>query len=294
MLRRLIPIVAAAVLAIVPGAGAAEPAKPAFDGLIELTGTNGYHLSGLIVSANGIGQVTLFVGRAGEAATYTARGEGTTDSLDVDFGRLGKVDVEVRPTGKNETFPRECGGHKPVTVPATELVGSIEFHGEGGFTDATATNLPLRLAPLLNLICGHGLGVTTTSASHFRGVLLRAKKAGGPKLEIEQNHPGAPVFYEAAVHEKEGPVAVTRAVRGHLGAGALRFDPSLEAASFTGAAPFTGKATYSGRTPSIMASPGTGTWRGSLKVDFPGAAAVPIAGPGFKASVVHAHRTESR
>jgi hypothetical protein len=296
MLRRLIAIVAVgAVIAIVPGAVAAEPVKPAFDGLIEMRGTNGYHLLGLVASFNGIGQVTFFVHKTGEQAIYTARGEGTANSVDIDLGRLGRIDVEVRPTGQDETLHSQCGGQgKTTTVPASELVGTVEFQGEEGFTEASAANLPLRLEPLLGLVCGSGLGIGTTSGSHVHGVLLKAKRAGGPSLEIQQNHPGASVFYEAAVHEKEGGVAVSRTVRGHLGAGAARFDPSLGAASFTGASPFTGQASYIGRTPPGETRPGTGTWRGSLKVDFPGKADVRLAGPGFQASIVHARRTESR
>jgi opacity protein-like surface antigen len=296
MLRGLIAALAAvAMFAVVPVATAAEPVKPDFDGVIELSGTNGYRVFGLVASFNGIGQVSLFVGKAGEEAIYTARGEGTANGLDVDFGSLGKVDVELRPTGKNETLHSKCGGKgKAVTIPANELVGTIEFHGEEGFTEFAATRTPLQIRPLLNIVCGGMFSVGTTSGSHVGGVQLKAGTAGNPSLLIQQNHLGARVFYEAKMHEKEGRVQVSRTVTGRLGAGAIRYLPSLESASFTAASPFSGRATYAGRTPPREARPGTGTWRGSLKVDFPGHAGVPIAGPGFKASIIHARRTESR
>lgn len=296
MLRRVIAVVTAvAVLAVVPGAIAAEPVKPAFDGAISLHGTNGFGVFGLVSSAGNVGRVALFVEKAGESAVYSARGEATANSIDVDLGPLGKVDVEVRPTGNSETLSSECGGKgKKVTIQATELVGTIEFHGEEGFTEFSATNAPLQIRPLLNLVCGTPFGVLTTSGSHVGGVQLKAKTSRGPSLLIQQNHPGARVFYEAKMQEREGTVQVSRSVSGHLGAGAIRYDPDLGSASFAAASPFTGSATYKGRTAPSEIRPGTGSWRGSLKVDFPGHAGVPLAGPGFKATIIHAHRTESK
>ena len=295
MLRRVIAVVAAvAALAIAPAAIAAEaPPKLAFDGAIELSATNGFHVFGLVASFEGKAQVSLFVGKAGETAVYTARGVGTANGVAVDFGSLGKVDLEVRPTGENETVHSKCGSPKTATVPGSEFVGTVEFHGEEGFTEFSASHLPLRFKPLFDLICP-GVSIGTTSGSHVRGVLLKAKTPNSPSLLIQQNHPGARVFYEAKMHEKEGPVQVSRTVSGHLGAGAVRYAPTLESASFAAAPPFTGTATYAGRTSPGETSPGTGTWRGSLKVDFPGHPGVPIAGPSFKASIVHAHRAESR
>lgn len=280
-------------MAVVPGAVAGEaPPKLTFDGAIEMRATNGYHVFGLVASFEGKAQVSLFVGKAGEEAIYTARGVGTENSVAVDFGSLGKVDLEVRPTGGNETI-RSCGGKgKPTTIPASEFVGTLEFHGEEGFTEFSATNLRLRLEPIADLVCG-GVTIGTISGSHVGGVQLKAKAANGPSLLIQQNHPGARVFYETRIHEKEGTVQVSRQVRGHLPAGSIRYAPSLVSASFAAPSPFTGKATYVGRTPPGETRPGTGTWRGSLRVDFPGHADVPVAGPGFKATIVHAHRTES-
>jgi hypothetical protein len=64
--------------------------------------------------------------------------------------------------------------------------------------------------------------------------------------------------------------------------------PSLTTAAITGTGSSSGKGTYGqtrrGKNPS-------GTWRGNLKVDFPGRARVSIAGPGFKASLTHPFRT---
>jgi hypothetical protein len=265
-----------------------------FDGAIEMRATNGYHVFGLIASFEGKAQVSLFVGKGGEEAIYTGRGVGTENSVAVDLGPLGKVDLEARPTGRSETI-HPCGGKaKPTTVPGSELVGTLEFHGEEGFTEFSATNLPLKVDVLARLVCGSPVGIGTTKGFGVEGVALGVKGPRGPSLLIQQNHRGAKVLYEASMHEKEGTVQVSRSVRGHLPAEALRYAPSLETASFAASSPFTGSATYAGRTPPSETHPGTGTWRGSLRVDFPGHAAVPLAGSAFKATIVHAHRTETR
>jgi hypothetical protein len=86
---------------------------------------------------------------------------------------------------------------------------------------------------------------------------------------------------------------VERYVGGRLGAGALSYAQSLGSAVFTGAGPFEGEATYTGVHPPRGSHPGSGTWRGDLKVNFPGAA-VRLAGPGFSATIIHAHRSASR
>lgn len=289
----LAAVMAFAVMVVVPGATAAEPPKPVFDGAIELSGSHGFHVFGFVLSDGKVGHVLLIAGKRGEAASYEARGEGSANGVDIDLGSLGKIDVEVQPSGKTETIHEGCGGkRKAIRVAGTELVGTIEFHGEEGFTEFETTHTPLLLQPLLGLVCG-AAGTGTESGNGVPGVEVTAGTAGGPSLLVEQNRPGAPVFYEANEDEKQGSVRISRSVRGHLGAGALRYDPSLATASFSAASPFTGKATYAERSPPTTFGPGFGTWRGSLKVDFPGDKGARVAGAGFKASIIHARRTES-
>ncbi len=67
--------------------------------------------------------------------------------------------------------------------------------------------------------------------------------------------------------------------------------PSLKLAkNRPGAAPFSGSAAYLGKSLPSVRRPGKGSWQGNLTVDFPGHADVPIAGPGFKASIYPVHR----
>lgn len=88
-------------------------------------------------------------------------------------------------------------------------------------------------------------------------------------------------------------MTIDRVVGGRLAGAAFDFSPTLTKASFTPGAPFAGSATYSGFHPPRGTHPAHGTWRGNVKVDFPGRADVPLSGPGFKAAIVRAKRTES-
>jgi hypothetical protein len=150
----------------------------------------------------------------------------------------------------------------------------------------------LRLKPVLNLVCGTS-GYGEDFGPRAPGVRIRVRQKLGPKLQLNQNHRGAGVIYGVEIAEQEGAVRVKRSVGGRLGAGALSYAPSLGSATFTGAGPFEGEATYAGVHPPESTHPGSGAWRGDLKVDFPGAAGVRLAGPGFTASIIGARRTES-
>lgn len=294
MLRKALAAATASMLLLaVPVATAAEPAPKGIAGAFELQGTNGYGLMGLIGSTGKVGVLTLFVGKKGREATYFARGEVTKEGARFDLGKLGEVDFTTQPTGQMETVHPSCG--KPVTVEGEEYVGTFEFHGEEGFTEATATSTPLRLKPILDIVCP-GFSVSQTSGGLGRGVRLDVHRKKGPSLELERNHEGARVFYEARVSETSGTAKVERSVSGHLASGSLEVDQSLSKATFAAGSPFAGKGTYVGVHPPnlVRAKPGKGTWRGSLKVDFPGRAGVRLAGPGFSASIIHATRQESR
>ncbi len=147
---------------------------------------------------------------------------------------------------------------------------------------------------MTELVCGELTVEGHEGGDGVRGAGLAIKRKGGPKLKLAQNRPGARVFYSAHMREKEGSVTVERDVNGYLGGSALTFAPSLGTAHFAPAAPFSGSATYAGKSLPTVRRPGTGPWRGNLTVDFPGHADVPLAGPGFKASIYAVHRDKPR
>jgi hypothetical protein len=295
MLRRLISsLLAAVALAalLAPAASADETLGKGLEGSFTLKGTHGFEVKALIASygEGDMGQLVLFVGKTNQQAIYIAKGTVTKESVDFDLGALGEVKVAVQPTGKKETLTSKCEGGEKQTIEGAEYVGTIAFHGEEGFTEAAATRAPLSLTPLNELLCP---AITTEGhegGDGLRGAGLAIKRKGGPSLKLAQNPPGARVFYSANMKEKEGTVSVERSVGGYLASSALTFAPSLKTAHFTGAAPFSGSAAYIGKSLPSVSSPGKGPWRGNLTVDFPGHADVPIAGPGFKASIFAVHR----
>jgi hypothetical protein len=176
-------------------------------------------------------------------------------------------------------------GGEPVPAEGLEYTGTIELHGEEGFTEANTTRARLNLKPILEIVCP-GPAEGGTSNPDAAAVQLEARSKGGPKLGVAQKRPGARVFYSASVEEREGSLRVERRVAGALSAVSFHAAPSLASATVTGSGSLNGKGTYGqtrrGKNPS-------GTWRGNLKVDFPGRARVPVAG--FKASLTHPFST---
>jgi hypothetical protein len=289
MLRRVISSLLAAVafaVLLAPAASADEPLKQGLEGSFALKATNGYKLSALIGSTGeGNGLLILSVARKGGGATYLAHGEVTKEHVHFDLGSLGLIDLAVHQTGRKETVTPSCG--EPVSAEGLEYTGTIEFHGEGGFTEASATRARLNLKPIIDIVCP-GPAEVGTSNLNAAAVQLEASLKRGPKLGFAQKRPGARIFYSASVEEREGSLRVERRVAGALSAQSFHAAPSLATATVTGTGSLSGKGTYAqtrhGKRP-------RGTWQGNLKVDFPGRAGVRIAGPGFKASLTHPFRT---
>lgn len=284
-------VVALALVLAAPMAIAAEPAAEGIQGAFQLVGTHGYRLTGVIMTTGRSGTLLLYVQKKGETAKYIAHGEATTEGADFELGALGTVDVVLRKSGRMETVRLDCG--KAFKAEAVEYVGRIEFHGEGGFTEATATSTPLAYKPLGELICSGGT-VSESIGGTGSGFKLRATKKSGPSLVIQRNRAGDKVHYEARVKEKSGKVTVNRFAFGRLASGSLSVERGYEAVSFSGRGPFSGRATFAMTRPPRAGTRDIGTWRGDLTVDLPGRPHLRLAGPGFSASTMHAIRRESR
>ena len=184
------------------GASSVAAAEPVFapGGAILLSGTHGYKLEAMFGAKDGQGGMELFVDSRGKEAIYEAKGEVTPERIDIDLGSLGKFDLERRPTGRTETI-HSCG--KATKEPGYEFVGTIEFHGEEGFTDVVANQAKLSWLALLQPICG-----VSVSGEDFGpgtpGIRLKVRRKQGPELQLSQNRPGAAVDYFAQVEEREG------------------------------------------------------------------------------------------
>jgi hypothetical protein len=247
----------ALLIATAPASASREGDAGGF-AVFNLKASNGYSMQVIAASEAGFehGKVLIWLIRKNSFATYFAPATVTDTTVEADLGPVGK----------------------------------IEFHGEEGYTDVTATRLPLSLHPYIDSICG-GVGITEIAGSGIPGARLTAtarKRLGRVSLQVNQNHPGARVKAQASIYEKRGRIQVYRAVEGTYSATAFHFDPQLRSASLTPPAPFAGSALFR-RDAKAM-----NRWTGNLAVDFPGNSHVSLTGAGFETHLRHANLSESR
>ncbi|HEY3552160.1 MAG TPA: hypothetical protein VGK66_00590, partial [Solirubrobacterales bacterium] len=143
------------LVALLPASGASgAPRTPRFEGFgttFELQGSNGYEIWVAAYSRrrDGQGWVSISVGGKHAFTTYRAparvRGEAARDttatSIEADLGKLGRVDLLLNRSGREESFRYRCGGPK-VTYEPGVYEGTFEFAGEGGYTGAVASSIP--------------------------------------------------------------------------------------------------------------------------------------------------------
>lgn len=93
------------------------------------------------------------------------------------------------------------------------------------------------------------------------------------------------MLFEATLKEAWDGIRIERTVSGRQPAAAFDYDPLLRTATVQPSAPFSGVASFHrGAAP-------TNRWTGTLSVDFPGKANVPLTGGAFSVHAVHARRT---
>jgi hypothetical protein len=283
----------------IPASAAPERVDEGAVGGFELKGTNGNRILVLAEAppgAGGKGEVLLVVGRKGSAALYDAPAtvtptlapetiepslNGLATSIQADLGPLGKIAVELKPSGTTETDRSRCG--KPLTHAAGTYEGAIEFHGEEGFTDATATAVPLSLRALVALACVQN-GPSEARGGKLPGAALTATSRtaeGHLALQVNQNRPGARVALSATLSENRGGIKIRREVAAMAPGSAFTFDPKLLTASLNPPSPFSGTATFR-----RSAAPAN-RFSGSLTVDFPGNSNISLTA-GAHAHLVHA------
>jgi hypothetical protein len=281
----VIAIVAAALLA--PATATALDSDLKGSAIFRLQASNGYSILVLAASerADGRGDLALIVHRGGDSAVYSAPATVTPTKLDADLGALGRISLDVVPSGREKTLRSRCGG-EPVTYEPDFYRGSFEFHGEEGFSEARAERLPEYARFWLEFGCGGDSFGEATGAGRPGARLLvrRGKRHHRLRLQVNQNRPGARTVFEAEVTEKRGPIEIARTSSGRLASDAFRYDPLLRTATLAPPPPFSGHATFHRNAPPAN------RWSGNLTVDFPGRSNVPLTGPGLHADVVPARR----
>jgi hypothetical protein len=291
------------LVALVPATGASGAlSKARFEGFgttFELQGTNGYEVwvSAYSRRRDGRGWISIGVGGKHAAAIYRAparvRGEAERDStataIDADLGKLGRVDLLLNRSGREESFRWRCGGPKETYEPGT-YEGTFEFEGEGGFTRAAAISVPF--APGSFFLRGdcNGGGYGESRGAGIPGARLKGLSFAHDRIlafQVNKNSRHSRVVYSASLREQKEGVRIYRTIEGTAGPGAFRFDPDLDSATLSPSSPFSGSATARKEPKSLLL-----TWQGNLTLAFPGHT-VPLAGPGTYVNLQHAHFTRS-
>jgi hypothetical protein len=268
--------------ATVQGDEAQEPSVTAF----RLQASNGYVLFAIAVAPTSgeEGELALYLSRGTRSVvTYAAPATVSPTTIDADLGKLGRISVHRVPTGRTKTVRRGCKPGRTKRVATARYEGTIEFHGEEGFTDVSATAAPLEYVYFClveeggrspgKTLPGARLDVEKNRFEHYR-------------LEFDalQWRTGAKTLLAAEVEEHRGEMEIHRATWTSASTSALRFDRRLRTATVRPPAPFAGHGTFHADAPRAR------QWTGNLTVNFPGHADVPVTGPGFSASLDHPRR----
>jgi len=269
-------------VALVPAA-VADESVDLVAGTFEMKASHGYTL-GVTAGPDpfhpGKGRVTIALRRGGSSAEYSAPANLTPTSIDADLGSLGRISVNFVPSGVAARHS-VCG--KPRTFESGAYEGEIAFHGEGGYADAAATKVDGLVGPWTNFFC-IGSGPAETSGPGIFGARLRVRTPGqgnGFFLQVDKNHRGARVPFYVVTGDQRGAISAVRTVEGMAAPGAFTFDSRLQTASLALPAPFSGRAEFN------RDAARSGQWSGSLSIDFPGLADMPLTGPSTRAELVH-------
>jgi hypothetical protein len=251
-----------------------------------LQASNGYELLALtapLVAGEG-GIAIYLVDPQSALVHYTAPATVTRTTIDADLGKLGRISVTRVPTGRTKTVRQGCGRKSTKQVAAERYEGIIEFHGEEGFADVSATSAPVEHWT----VCVSGEEGGRPPGKRLLGARLDVERRNDarPRLEFDavQRRPGAKTLLSIEVEEERGEIGIYRAIWNWASPDALRFDPQLRTATLRPPAPYAGFGRFRSNAPRAK------QWTGNLTVDLPGRADVPLAGPGLWADLEHPSR----
>ncbi len=276
-------------------ASAARPLEITEPPSFELQGSNGYTIqvgaSTPGPAAYGLnrrhGEIGVDVRRGNESVSYAAAAKVTPTSIHADLGKLGRIDLVLNKSGVEKTVRNKCLRKGETYEPAT-WEGTIELHGEGGYTQARATEaeaLPGLLLFTRGIGCQGGGGSGESRGGNDPGARLAGVSyADGRELkfQLNKNGPGGKTIFAASLRERRDRIRIFREVTGTAPASAFSFDPQLRTATLHPPAPFSGVAILKRRPNAI--SP---LLSGGLKLAFPGRT-VGLTGASVHVSLVHA------
>lgn len=288
-------LIATVLAACLPAAALAEGEEDTGGfGAFRLEASNGYKVTVLASSRPGFehGEAIVWVTGRNAGVFYLAPATVTATTIDADLGAVGRISVDFEPVGQPERIHSDCDKGGSAKVQPGFWVGTVELNGEEGFTHAEATRVKSIVSPFIEIVCGDGVGIGEATGRGLPGARLVARSAAKKHtvfLQVNQNRPDGPVYLEASLEERRrGGLIVSREIERRYAGDAFSFDPQLQSAVLDPPSPFSGRAAFNRH-----AKP-RNEWTGSLTLDFPGRANVPMAGGRFKAALWHAKRTEEK
>jgi hypothetical protein len=279
----------AVVLGVVPATAstASQRAVVAKDqllipGAFRLSGSNGYtlYVIGLGSREGEAGSVLIFAFAKGKGASYRAPATVTETAIQADLGELGEISVSFHRTGLPTSVP--CG-KRTIRFDSGLYEGRIAFDGEEGYTSAEATSVPGNIDYFL---AGCEEGVISETffgggpSRRLPGAALFVRNPGlGPELSVTKMRAGAAASVEAWTREFANGISIERYASLRVPSGAFKYDRRLRTATLRPPAPFTGSAHFD------LAKKAGRRWSGSLAVDLPGRAGLPLTGPSLRATL---------
>jgi len=267
-----------------PGFASAAAATLPAPGVFAVTASNGYVIDVLGAEARkGRPASVLVVARRGDdEALYSTRATVTEESIQADLGELGEIAVSFHRSGQAKAVRSRCGRPRAVKVDSGVYEGTINFHGEQGFTDVEATTAPGDVKFLLGLLCP---GPSGRTGHNLPGAELDVQSASpfDPSLSVTKNTPGAPAHFEVAVLEKHDGIVISRFAGLVAPAKSFKYDTRAQTATVKPPAPFSGSAAFR-----HAANP-MSRWSGNLTVDLPGRSDVLLTGFPQRSRLIPAH-----
>lgn len=223
------------------------------------------------------GQVLVRAATRRGSVTYHFPGIVEEGSIQADLGAYGSISVKFGPISGGMGVAEE-GCDRGLSSASGYYEGTISFHAKG-LTSVEASRAKGDDGLALSVLCADEV------ASEWRsqpGTYLEV--SGGPTaptMTVMQSERGGPTLIQASISESRGGIAIERSVSLAASLGAFRHR-RVKSATINPPAPFSGSATFQreGRRTS---------WRGDLRVDFPGRPGVALTGQGIRARLTRAH-----
>ncbi|HVO56052.1 MAG TPA: hypothetical protein VMT37_16710 [Solirubrobacterales bacterium] len=184
-----------------------------------------------------------------------------------------------------------CAG-KPAPYQPASYVGTVEFHGENGYTDVSASTVAIEYPALFRLFCGLvSVGELTTSGVGLPGAALTVGGRGREAplhIDAHKNKKAGRTWLSASESETREGIAISRSVSVVAGPDAFEYDPTLRWATLSPPAPFSGTGAFH------RGAAKANRWTGDLSVDFPGDPGASLTAPGLGVRLVHSEYSQHR